>query len=270
MFAFKERRLSSATTMSMELAGKKTAVVTGAGRGIGAAVARALARDGFHVVLVSRTETELHAVCDAIQAAGDTAEVRVCDVLKSIAVRSLFDSLPRVDALVNNAGTNRPALLVDTSDDDIDSVFALNIRSTIIASREAVRKMQQLPGDYLSTGGVSIVNVSSQMGRVGAAQRTIYCSSKHAVEGFTKALAIELAASGIRVNAVAPTFLDTPLTSPWFARDPAFLTSVVSRIPMGRLGTVAEVADAVAFLASPGARFITGESIAVDGGWTAQ
>ncbi len=254
----------------MELKGRKTAVVTGAGRGVGAAVARTLARDGFHVVLVSRTDSELQEVSNAIQSVGDAAEVKVCDVTKSSAVRSLFESLARVDALINNAGTNRPSSLVDTTDDDIDTVFALNVRSTIIVTREAVRKMQQLPAEYLNSGAVSIVNMSSQMGRVGAAQRTIYCSSKHAVEGFTKALAIELAASGIRVNAVAPTFLDTPLTSPWFARDPAFLASVVGRIPMGRLGTVAEVADAVAFLASSAARFITGESIAVDGGWTAQ
>jgi NAD(P)-dependent dehydrogenase (short-subunit alcohol dehydrogenase family) len=249
---------------------KKTAVVTGAGRGIGAAVARILARDGFHIVLASRTESELREVANAIVNVGGTAEVAVCDVLQSADVRSLFSSLSRVDALVNNAGANRPALLVDSSDEDIDAVFALNVRSSIIVAREAIRRMQELPAEYLSTGAVSIVNMSSQMGRVGAAQRTIYCSSKHAVEGFTKALAIELAPMGIRVNAVAPTFLDTPLTAPWFARDPAFLASVVGRIPMGRLGTVEEVAEAVAFLASPAARFITGESIAVDGGWTAQ
>jgi NAD(P)-dependent dehydrogenase (short-subunit alcohol dehydrogenase family) len=246
--------------------GKKTAVVTGAGRGIGAAVAHALARDGFHLVVVSRTESELREVATAIESNGGTAEARVCDVLQSAAVKSLG----RVDAFVNNAGTNRPALLVDTTDEDLDTVFALNVRPSIIVAREAIRKMHELPAEYLTTGAVSIVNMSSQMGRVGAARRTIYCSSKHAVEGFTKALAIEVAPIGIRVNAVAPTFLDTPLTSPWFARDPAFLASVVGRIPMGRLGSVEQVADAVAFLASPAARFITGESLAVDGGWTAQ
>ena len=249
---------------------KKIAVVTGAGRGIGAGVSLALARDGFHVVLVSRTVSELDAVRQSIEVAGGTAEVRVCDVLQSAAVRALFASLPSLDTLVNNAGTNRPALLTNTTDEDIDAVFNLNVRSSIIVAREAVRKMQQQTAAYLSTGTVSIVNLTSQMGRVGAAQRSIYCSSKHALEGFTKALAIELAPSGIRVNAVAPTFLDTPLTAPWFARDPAFLASVVGRIPMGRLGTVEEVADVVAFLASPAASMVTGESIAVDGGWTAQ
>ncbi len=254
----------------MSLSGKKTAVVTGAGRGIGAAISFALARDGFHVVLVSRTEQELRSVQQAIEAAGGTAQVNVCDVLRGSEIDALFNSLSRVDTLVNNAGTNRPALLTDTTDEDIDAVFALNVRTSIIVAREAVRRMQQHASAYLRTGAVSIVNLTSQMGRVGAAKRSIYCASKHALEGFTKALAIELAPSGIRVNAVAPTFLDTPLTAPWFARDPAFLASVVDRIPMGRLGTVEEVANVVAFLASPAAGLVTGESIAVDGGWTAQ
>ena len=249
---------------------KKVAVVTGAGRGIGAAISRALARDGFHVVLASRTERELVEVQQLIEPAGGTAQVHPCDVLQSSQVSSLFASLHRLDALVNNAGTNRPALLIETSDDDIDAVFALNVRSSIIVAREALRKIQEHGASYLSTGVTSIVNLTSQMGRVGAAQRSIYCASKHALEGFTKALAIELAPSGIRVNAVAPTFLDTPLTAPWFNRDPAFLASVLARIPMGKLGTVEEVADVVAFLASPAARLVTGESIAVDGGWTAQ
>ena len=254
----------------MQDSGKRLAVVTGAGRGIGAAIAGSLARDGFHVALVSRTQEELEAVRASIVAAGGTAQCNACDVLNSADVATLFASLPRVDLLVNNAGTNRPALLTDTTDADIDAVFALNVRSSIIATREAVCRMQQHHAEYLSTGAVSIVNLTSQMGRVGAAQRTIYCASKHALEGFTKALAIELAPCGIRVNAVAPTFLNTPLTAPWFARDPAFLASVVGRIPMGRLGTVEEVADVVAFLASPAASLVTGESIAVDGGWTAQ
>ena len=254
----------------MNTPGKKTAVVTGAGRGIGAAVSLALARDGFHVVLVSRTERELDEVRLSIQAAGGTAQGNVCDVLQAAHVASLFASLPRVDALVNNAGINRPALLIDTSDEDIDAVLALNVRSSIIVAREAVRRMQEHSSEYLRTGAVSIVNLTSQMGRVGAARRSIYCATKHALEGFTKALAIELAPSGIRVNAVAPTFTETPLTAPFFSNDPAFLASVLSRIPMGRLGTAEEVADVVAFLTSPAARMVTGESIAVDGGWTAQ
>ena len=260
-----QRRVADVPT-----ADQKIAVVTGAGRGVGAAIAKALARDGFQVVLVSRTERELVEVREAIEVAGGTAQVYPCDVLESSQVSSLFASLPRLDTLVNNAGTNRPALLTDTTDEDLDAVFALNVRSSIIVAREAVRKMQEHSSSYLSKGTVSVVNLTSQMGRVGAAQRTIYCASKHALEGFTKALAIELAPSGIRVNAVAPTFLDTPLTAPWFERDPEFLESVVGRIPMGRLGTVEEVADVVAFLASRAARLVTGESVAVDGGWTAQ
>lgn len=249
---------------------RRVALVTGAGRGIGAAISLTLARAGFHVVLVSRTESELEKVRRSIASEGGTAQVNVCDVLKTDHVTALISALPRLDFVVNNAGTNRPALLIDTSDDDIDAVFALNVRSSIILAREAVRRMQEHSREYLRTGAVSIVNLTSQMGRVGAAQRSVYCASKHALEGFTKALAIELAPTGIRVNAVAPTFLDTPFTEPFFKRDPAFLESVVGRIPMGRLGTVEEVADVVAFLASSSARLVTGESIAVDGGWTAQ
>ena len=254
----------------MHQASKLVAVVTGAGRGIGAETARALAQEGFHVVLVSRTEAELITVQSSIEHSGGSAELLACDITLECEVIRLFETVPVVHLVVNNAGMNRPGELTALNTADLDAMLALNIRAQILVAREAVRKMVELPQALREQGVVSLVQVTSQMGRVGAAERTIYCATKHAMEGFTKALAIELAPYGVRVNAVAPTFLDTPLTAPFFAKDPAFRASVLRRIPMGRLGTVAEVASVIAFLASPAARFVTGESIAVDGGWTAQ
>ena len=249
---------------------RRVALVTGAGRGIGAATAKALASDGFHVILVSRTAPELAQLQGEIERAGGSASVEVCDVADEAAVVALFSRIDQLHVLVNNAGTNRPAALVNVTSADLDAVFSINVRAGILTAREAVRKMLLLPLSERNSGEVAIINVTSQMGRVGAADRTVYCASKHAMEGFNRALAIELAPSGIRVNAVAPTFLNTPLTAPFFESDPAFYRSVLGRIPLGRLGTVDEVSGVISFLASAHARFITGESIAVDGGWTAQ
>jgi len=255
---------------SMSLAGA-TVLITGAGRGIGAAAAKHIAEAGAtEIVLVSRTETELTAKKAEIEGCGCRGRVAVCDVRNAQAMGDLIASLPRLDVLVNNAGMNIPKMLVDVTESDLDEMLALNVRSAILVAQSAVRKMLEIPLDERKTGRVSIINITSQMGRVGAPRRTIYCATKHALEGFTKALAVELAPEAIRVNAVAPTFLDTQLTAPFFAKDPAFAEWVLSRIPMGRLGQVEEVASVITFLASPAASFITGESIAVDGGWTAQ
>ena len=153
---------------------------------------------------------------------------------------------------------------------DLDRMLELNVRSAFVVAQTAVRKMLDTPAADRMAGGSAVVHITSQMGRVGAPRRTVYCMTKHALEGLTKAMAVELAPQGIRVNAVAPTFLDTELTRPFFEADPAFAQWVLSRIPLGRLGTVDEVARLVTFLASPAASLITGESIAADGGWTAQ
>jgi NAD(P)-dependent dehydrogenase (short-subunit alcohol dehydrogenase family) len=247
------------------------ALVTGAGRGIGAATASALAAAGAkELILVSRTRTDLERVAGKVRQVGARARVEPCDLRDVSAIHQLIESLPRLDVLVNNAGMNIPALLVDVTEADLDAVLSLNVRAAILVAQAAARKMLKTPLAERLSGCPSIINVTSQMGRVGAPRRTIYCASKHALEGLTKAMAVELAAQGIRVNAVAPTFLDTPMTAPFFAKDPAFHQWVLNRIPMGRLGTVEEVASVIAFLASPAASLITGESIAVDGGWTAQ
>jgi NAD(P)-dependent dehydrogenase (short-subunit alcohol dehydrogenase family) len=239
------------------------AVVTGASHGIGLACARRLAADGCEVVLVSRTAQVLQEVEKSLAAQSLKVRSAICDVCDFDAFAHLIDRLERLDILVNNAGGNRPAPFVDVTRQDFDWLVDLNIRSVFFASQAALRKMMRA-----GTKG-SIINMSSQMGHVGLPKRTVYCLTKHAIEGFTKALALEAAPFGIRVNSVAPTFVLTPMTEGYFA-DPEFAEFVQSRIPLGRCATPEDVADAVAFLASDAAASITGTSLRVDGGWTAQ
>ena len=191
----------------------------------------------------------------------------VCDVTKREQVNSALARLERLDILLNNAGMNIPEPFVDVSEAHLDDMIALNVRAAFLVAQAAVRKMLQDP-DRRERGG-SIINVTSQMGRVGAERRTVYCMTKHAVEGLTKAMAVELAPSNIRVNAIAPTFLETPMTASFFA-DPEFRNWVTTRIPLGRIGRMDEVTGAIVFLASPAASLITGTSLAIDGGWTAR
>jgi len=239
------------------------AVVTGASHGIGLACARRLAVDGCEVILVSRTEQVLKEVEQSFTSQGLKARSAICDVSDLDAFASLIGGLERLDILVNNAGGNRPAPFVEVTHQDFDWLVDLNVRSVFFASQAAVHKMIQT-----GTKG-SIINMSSQMGHVGLPRRTVYCLTKHAIEGLTKALALEAAPFGIRVNSVAPTFVRTPMTEGYFA-DPEFSQFVQSRIPLGRCATPEDVADAVAFLASDAAASITGTSLRVDGGWTAQ
>jgi len=164
--------------------------------------------------------------------------------------------------LVNNAGTNRPKPLLEVSIDDFDAIMGLNVRAAYFVAQAVARRLvdAKRPG--------SIVNISSQMGHVGAAKRTVYCASKHAMEGFTKAMAIELAPHNVRVNTLGPTFLETPLTKPFFD-NAAFKAEVLAKIKLGRLGRVEDVLGAVLFLASDASALVTGTSLVVDGGWTA-
>src|SRR4030095_2969506 len=156
---------------------------------------------------------------------------------------------------------NIPEPFVDVSEDHLDQMLALNVRAAFLVAQTAARKM--ISHDDVKTGGV-IINISSQMGHVGAERRTVYCMTKHAIEGLTKAMAVELAPNNIRVNAIAPTFLETPLTASFFA-DTEFRNWVLSRIPLGRIGRMEEVAGAVVFLASPAASLITRASFVIDG-----
>jgi NAD(P)-dependent dehydrogenase (short-subunit alcohol dehydrogenase family) len=240
----------------------KTALVTGAGRGIGRAVALALAAAGAELLLVSRTPSELDEVAREIAAQGGAARPLPFDVTRSDAVRDAFAGLERLDILVNNAGLNRPQPFLEVDEPTLDLLLGLNVRAAFVVAQAAARLM-------VVQGGGVIINVSSQMGHVGSdLNRTVYVMTKHAVEGLTKAMAVELAPKGVRVVSIAPTFVTTPLTKPFF-EDPVFHKWVLDRIPLGRLGTVEEVASAVVFLASPAASLVTGSSLLVDGGWTA-
>jgi NAD(P)-dependent dehydrogenase (short-subunit alcohol dehydrogenase family) len=237
-------------------------VVTGASRGIGRGCALAFAAQGAEVVLLARRAHDLHQVASEIADSGGSARALECDVTAAEQVQSIFSSLQRCDVLINNAGMNKPQPLLEVDLATLDALLSLNVRSMFVAAQCAARLMER------RRSGV-IINMSSQMGHIGAANRTVYCMTKHAIEGLTKAMAVELAPLGIRVNSVAPTYVETPLTRPFFAQE-AFRQDVLRRIPLGRIGTVEEVVAAVTFLASPAASLITGTSLRVDGGYTAQ
>lgn len=248
-------------TPSFRLDGKR-ALVTGAGRGIGLAAASALAGAGADVMLVARSRAEIEEAAIAIRARGGRAETLVLDVTDLAAVRAAVAAREPHDIVVNNAGTNRPAPLAEVTEEDFDAIFNLNVRAAFFVAQAAARRL-------IEAGRAgSIINVSSQMGHVGAARRTVYCASKHAMEGFTKAMAIELAPHRIRVNSLAPTFIETPLARS-FLRNEAFRAEVLAKIKLGRLGQVDDLTGALVFLASDAAALMTGTSLVVDGGWTA-
>ena len=245
----------------------RAALVTGAGRGIGRACALALAQAGAEVWLVARTLEEIAALASNINDSGGKATALRCDVTDTQAVKSLFAGLPGLDVLVNNAGSNIPEPFVEVSEAHLDRLLGLNVRAAFLVAQAAARKMLESPGRRARGG--AIIHMSSQMGHVGAPNRSVYCLTKHALEGLTKAMALELAPHGIRVVSVAPTFVETPMTRPMLAQ-PEFGQWVRSRIASGKVGQPEEVAAAVVFAASPAASLVTGSSLLVDGGWTAQ
>ncbi len=240
----------------------KVALVTGAGRGLGRAIALALADAGAELLLNSRTLAELDSLAAEITAKGGKARAMPFDMIDSAAVRAAIGGLKRLDILVNNAGFNRPQPFLEVDDSTFDQMTALNMKAVFVASQAAARLMA-------GAGAGVIINMTSQMGHVGSERnRSAYVMTKHAVEGLTKAMAVELAPKGVRVVSIAPTFVMTPLTQPFFD-DPETRKWILDRIPLGRAGTVEEVANAVVFLASPAAALVTGSSLLVDGGWTA-
>ena len=249
-------------TPSFRLDGKR-ALVTGAGRGLGLAAASALADAGAHVTLAARTANEIEEAADAIRARGQKADPFTLDVRDVDAMKATLAAQPAFDILVNNAGTNRPAPFVDVKVEDFDFVFGLNVRAAYFVAQAVARALvaAQKPG--------SIINMSSQMGHVGGATRTVYCATKHAMEGFTKAMAIELAPHKIRVNTLAPTFIETPMTRPFFQNE-AFRKDTLQRIKLGRLGQLEDLTGAIVFLASDASALMTGTSLVIDGGWTAE
>ena len=249
------------TTPSFRVDGQR-ALVTGASRGLGLAAAAALAQAGAHVTLVARAEGQLREGCEAIASAGGRCDWLQLDVTDAKAVAHALQQREPYRILVNNAGMNRPKPLVDLDDEDIDAVFDLNVKAAFYVTRLVARRL-------LAAGlKGSIINVSSQMGAVGSPRRTLYCASKHAIEGLTKALAWELGGAGIRVNSVCPTFIETEMTAGMF-EDPAFRAWVLERIALRRLGRAEEVMGPIVFLASEAASLVTGSALMVDGGWTA-
>ena len=243
-------------TPSFRLDGRR-ALVTGAGRGIGLAAAAALAEAGAEVILVARTAPEIEAAAEAM---GGSAVV--LDVSERAATDAFFAERPAFDILVNNAGTNRPKPMTEVSEEDFDAVFGLNVKSAFFVAQACARRM-------IADGARgSLIHMGSQMGHVGGPNRSLYCGSKWALEGLNKAFALDLAAHGIRSNTIAPTFIETTLTKPFF-EDPAFKASVLAKIKLGRIGQVEDLMGAILFLASDASALVTGTSLIVDGGWTA-
>lgn len=245
-------------TPSFRLDGRR-AIVTGAGRGIGLAAAAALADAGALVTLAARTASEIE---DAAAAIGKSSVAAILDVSDYAAVKAFFAARPAFQILVNNAGTNRPMPMMDVSEDDFDAVLGLNLKSAFLVAQACVHKMiaENVPG--------SLIHISSQMGHAGGQNRSLYCASKWAIEGMSKAFALDLAAHAIRSNTIAPTFIETPLTKPYF-EDPAFRATVLAKIKLGRIGSVEDLMGAILLLASDASGLMTGSSIVVDGGWTA-
>lgn len=241
-----------------QLLTNKKILVTGAGKGIGRACAVMAAKCGAQVIAVARTHSDLDSLKDEFP---ENIEPWVADI-NSAEFLLKVKALNELHGLINNVGTNKVALITEQPDEDLDSVIDLNLKSLYHTARAALVPM-------LKSGEASIVNMSSQMGFVGSPGRTLYCMSKHGVEGLTKSMGVELAEKNIRVNSVAPTFVSTPMTKPMLEK-PEFKEFVFNMIPMKKLATTDDVANSCIFLLSSLSSMITGTCIKVDGGWTAQ
>ncbi len=235
----------------------KIVLITGAARGIGRATAIEFAKQDAKVIAVSRTENDLN---DLQKEYPNNIEIWPFDITGDAFFKEM-STLKKLDVCINNAGINRPKLIEDVDDKTLDLMLNLNVRATFRTSKHAVKIMKN------NNQGV-IINVTSQMGHIGSPTRTVYCLTKHAVEGLTKALAVEVAPSNIRVCSIAPTFADTPMTKPMF-EDEKFKNFVYGMIPMKKLVDVQDIVDGILYLCSPQAKMITGTSLLIDGGWTA-
>ena len=246
---------------SFSLVGKR-ALVAGASSGIGAACAVALARAGAHVFLAARRAAKLNELVSELQAEGLQASVLVMDVSDVPQTQELVDTHGPFDVLVNSAGLARHGTAIDTTPADFDAVMGINIRGAYFLTQAVAKGLlaHSRPG--------SLINISSQMAYIGGQDRAVYCASKHAVEGFTKAMAIEWGKQGIRVNTICPTFVLTELTAATFA-DPEKRAWIDSKIKLDRVGSVQDVMGAVLYLACDASALVTGSGLKVDGGWTA-
>ena len=248
-------------TPSFHLAGKR-ALITGASSGIGRACAVALADYGAAVTLAARRVDKLEETAAQLRDAGQTAEVLALDVGDIEATASAVERHGPFDILINSAGTARHSKATDTMPEDFDAVMTVNLRGAYFLS-QAVAK-----GLIAAGRPGSLINISSQMGHVGGMERAVYCASKFAVEGFTKAMAIEFGPHNIRINTICPTFILTELTQPTFD-DPDKRAWVLDKIKLGRAGDVKDIMGAAVYLASDAAALVTGTAVMIDGGWTA-
>jgi len=248
-------------TPSFRLDGKR-ALVAGASSGIGLAAAVALAEAGAHVVAAARSADKLGALVGDMQAAGFSAEALSLDVSEVAATGAAIADAGPFDVLVNSAGLARHAPALDTSEADFDAVADLNIKGAYFLTRAVAKGLAAAgkPG--------SLINISSQMAHVGGIDRAVYSATKHAVEGFTKSMAIEWGPRGIRVNTICPTFILTDLTRSTFD-NPDRAAWIRDKIKLGRPGEVEDIMGAVVFLASDASALVTGSALMVDGGWTA-
>ena len=248
-------------TPSLRLDGKR-ALVTGGSSGIGLGSAVALAEAGAHVVIAARNESRLSEACNALAQAGFSAQALVIDVSDTDALVSQIQNQPVFDVVVNSAGCALPAPALDTSAEDFQKVMDINVRGAFFVSTTCARAMIDA-----GTAG-SIIHISSQMGHVGGIDRSVYCASKHALEGMIKALAIEWGPHNIRVNTICPTFIKTPLTEVTFS-NPERVEWIKSKIKLDRIGEIEDIMGSVLYLASNASALVTGSSLMVDGGWTA-
>ncbi|MCG6904725.1 MAG: SDR family oxidoreductase [Rhodobacter sp.] len=250
--------MSLPRTPSFRLDGRR-ALVTGGSRGIGLGCAVALAEAGAKVVLAARGQDELASAVAEMRNAGMQAEGHALDVTDLDAMRRFFADHGPFDVVVNSAGLARHSSALTTTAEDFDAVTAVNFRAAYFLAQEAAKGMKN---------GGSIIQISSQMGHVGGIERAVYCGTKHGVEGFTKAMAVEWGKSGIRINTICPTFVRTAFTEPSF-QDPAKRAWIMSMIKLDRPAEVEDIMGAVVFLASDASAMVTGSALMVDGGWTA-
>jgi len=240
----------------------RRALVTGASSGIGQGCATALAEAGAHVVCVARDSKRLTKTVNALKAGGWSAEALSLDISNLSALSKITESLGAFDVVVNSAGLARHGPALETSPEDYDAVLALNMRSSHFLSVGAAKEMKK------AGRSGSIIHISSQMGHVGGIDRSVYCASKHGLQGMVKAMAIEWGPLGIRINTICPTFVRTPLTASTFD-NPERSAWIAEKIKLGRVGEVEDVMGAVVYLASDASALVTGTSIVIDGGWTA-
>jgi len=245
----------------------KTAIVTGAGKGIGRACAIALAEAGANLVIISRTKKDLHQVSKVIKKLKVKCKSYVCDITNYNQIKDIVNKQTKIDILVNNAGNNIPEHFTKVKTKNMEYLVKINTIATFNLAQLCALKM--LKSKNRKKSGGAIVNMSSQMGHVGGPIRSVYNMTKFGLEGLTKGMSIDLAKYNIRVNTVCPTFVVTPMTKKFF-KDKKFIKEVLGNIPLGRFAELSDVATAVVYLASDAASMITGTSLLVDGGWTAK